>query len=278
MMMATRFLQLNIALFLIIVYIHPTFARDDFAMTSDMNTIPSKIESNDAQKAFEVIQSIVEEHPHNMLIQQQASALLDIISNTNRQQRIANEIEKAYQEIQGILNFEITREGSDLANGFPEPGPLGEIQIKEYPKYRMAVAEKGWFQFSTFYTLFNHIQNNDIAMTIPVEMKYEEQPNDVDNVDMGFIYENPDTGKPQKDGSVVVRDFPPIKVVTVGLKGSRNDSDIHSAAKTLKQWLNVIHPEYEIAGKLRVMAYNSPRIPREKNYYEVQYPIVELEK
>jgi hypothetical protein len=31
--------------------------------------------------------------------------------------------------------------------------------------------------------------------------------------------------------------------------------------------------KYEIAGPLRVMGYNSPFVPQEKNFFEVQIPL-----
>ncbi len=63
-----------------------------------------------------------------------------------------------------------------LPKGFPQPGPLDEVIIKDYPSYRMALVEAkqpdGAEMDSLFRPLFNHISREDIAMTAPVEMTY----------------------------------------------------------------------------------------------------------
>ena len=73
----------------------------------------------------------------------------------------------------GDLAFEPIME-APLPVGFPAPVPAGEIAVIEYPRYRLARAGMKGGQNGTFFTLFRHIQSNDIPMTAPVEMTMDE--------------------------------------------------------------------------------------------------------
>jgi hypothetical protein len=62
-----------------------------------------------------------------------------------------------------------------LPEGFPAPGPIGKVVIKEYPAYRAArtaPADSTAGQNEMFWPLFQHIKRNEIAMTAPVEMEF----------------------------------------------------------------------------------------------------------
>ena len=58
-----------------------------------------------------------------------------------------------------------------LPEGFPGPGPLGRVVVKNYPKYRAARVEGG----NSFWTLFQHIKRNDVQMTAPVAQMSDEE-------------------------------------------------------------------------------------------------------
>jgi hypothetical protein len=45
------------------------------------------------------------------------------------------------------------------------------------------------------------------------------------------------------------------------------------AREKLMAWLNQRTGEYVVAGHLRVMGYNSPFVPRDKSFFEVQIPV-----
>ena len=68
-----------------------------------------------------------------------------------------------------------------LPERWPELTPIGKVEVKTYPDYRAATvtsvhpadAEVG----PMFMTLFDHIKQNDIAMTAPVDMGYEAVAN-----------------------------------------------------------------------------------------------------
>ena len=57
-----------------------------------------------------------------------------------------------------------------LPEGFPQPGPVGSVIVKEYPAYRLARTRAGGGDGGMFMRLFRHIERNDVKMTAPVEM------------------------------------------------------------------------------------------------------------
>ena len=159
---------------------------------------------------------------------------------------------------------------AEMPQGYPAPGPLGEIRVKEYPAYRMAVAKGGG---SAFWSLFQHIKRNEIAMTAPVEMTYGDAQSDRPaEQTMAFLYGDPEMGETGMEGNVEVVDAQPVKVVSFGLNGPRADTKIQQARDQLMTWL-AEHEQYEVAGPLRLLGYNSPFVPRDRQYWEVQIPI-----
>ena len=103
-------------------------------------------------------------------------------------------LRNALEAWRGVLRFRMIRE-APLPEGYPEPGPVGQITIKRYPACRLArtpVADgrpNGREQGNAFMTLFRHIQKNEIAMTAPVEMTYHAQPAaEPVETQMAFLY------------------------------------------------------------------------------------------
>ena len=76
----------------------------------------------------------------------------------------------------GCMSFKkpFAFESAPTPDGWPHRTPIGEVQVKEYPEYREAVADGGEVE-PVFRTLFNHIKDNDIAMTAPVDMSYDAE-------------------------------------------------------------------------------------------------------
>src|SRR2546421_10092804 len=72
------------------------------------------------------------------------------------------------------LPWWVASPSAPLPRGFPAPGPLGEVAIKEYPAYRAAVArgDEKSSDGKLFYPLFNHIEQHNIAMSSPVALTY----------------------------------------------------------------------------------------------------------
>jgi hypothetical protein len=159
---------------------------------------------------------------------------------------------------------------AEMPLGFPKYTPVGRIEVKQYPTYRKATASG----MAEFWTLFNHIKQNRLPMTAPVEMDYGDPkaPQPVDQ-SMSFLYQKADQGTPGKQGSVVVSDVPAMTVVSIGCLGNRTTTSVAEARGKLVDFLARHRGEYTAAGPVRVMGYNSPFVPRDKNFFEVQIPI-----
>lgn len=196
------------------------------------------------------------------------------------------------------LAFEPRKE-ADLPKGFPPPGPVGEVVVKDYPAYRAArtsMAAAG--QNGAFRVLFNHIQSHDIPMTAPVEMTYRREADgkaapqgpttkpttepvatkpadgagDLAPAAMAFLYATTDVGKGGKDGDVDVVDVPALTVVSVGVRGSYTAERMAGALKRVDAWL-ARHKEYSADGPPRYLGYNSPFNLPWMLYGEVQVPV-----
>jgi hypothetical protein len=130
--------------------------------------------------------------------------------------------------------------------GFPGHTPVGTVEIKKYPAYRKAQASGG----DAFWKLFTHIKNNDIAMTAPVEMTFQsEGPPVGQERAMAFLYSSVELGQAGTQGPVDAR-----------------------ATERLRIWLTE-HEAYRQAGPVRIMGYNSPFVPPERQFFEVQIPV-----
>jgi effector-binding domain-containing protein len=161
-----------------------------------------------------------------------------------------------------------------LPQGWPELTPVDEIQVKQYPVYRAAVIDDGTdgTQGNMFRPLFNHIQREDIAMTAPVEMTYDNDQ----QASMAFLYRTPDmgtTGSDEADQRVVVKDIEPQTAVSIGVRGSYSKEHFDEALTKLNNWLDENSDAWQQAGEPRYLGYNSPFVPWFMRYGEVQIPI-----
>ena len=104
----------------------------------------------------------------------------------------------------------------EMPKGFPAYTPLGQVEIKHYPAYRKASASGP----AEFWALFQHIKQNNVTMTAPVEMDYGD-PRTAKSKErsMSFLYERPDQGSTGRQGSVAVIDVPAMTVVSIGCRG-----------------------------------------------------------
>ena len=161
-----------------------------------------------------------------------------------------------------------------LPEGFPAAGPVNEVIVKTYPAHRLARVRAEGGSNGMFMKLFRHIERNEIAMTAPVEMSWQQAAGK-EPVAMAFLYAKPSigaAGADPEDQRVVVEDIPEIKVVSIGLRGSYDKSTFDRGATRLEAWLKE-HPEWKAAGDLRTLAYNSPFVPGLVKYSEAQIPI-----
>ena len=166
---------------------------------------------------------------------------------------------------------------ANLPVGFPQPGPINEVVIKDYPAYRLAKVASSGKENGMFMQLFRHIERNEIAMTAPVEMSWHAEDGTLAKTPetMAFLYAAPTIGQAggdPKDPQVVVDDIQPIKVVSIALRGSYDATTFERGYKQLQAWL-AEHPEWVAEGEPRTMAYNSPFVPGFAKVSEVQIVI-----
>ena len=119
-----------------------------------------------------------------------------------------------------------------------------------------------------FRTLFNHIKKNDIKMTAPVEMTFDDRGES----SMAFLYRAADLGKLGKDGDVQVVDIPANTVLSIAVRGDYSKDNWEVNVVKLNEWLDE-HEEWEASGLPRYFGFNSPFVPKFLRYGEIQIPI-----
>ena len=148
--------------------------------------------------------------------------------------------------------------------GFPKPGPVDMVVMKEYPRYRAARAQGG----GSFMTLFGHISRNKVEMTAPVEMTMDDG---MDAMDMAFLYGSTDLGRTGRDGAVEVLDVPPVTVLSIGMRGEPNDESLRAAKAAIEARMRA--EGLVQAGPWRRLGYNSPMVPNGRRFSEIQVPV-----
>jgi len=204
--------------------------------------------------------------------------LADAVTRAQQQPTETAMIARMRQELEWAresLTFVPVDEG-ELPQGFPEITPVNVIEVKTYPAYRIARAGMTNGNNGTFMRLFGHIRRNDIAMTVPVEINYESTGAGADQESMAFLYRRPEmgsTGADPADDLVEVVDVPAGTFVSIGCRGNTGRSELDFAVKRLEEWLATQGAEYEAAGAMRTMSYNSPFVLPFNRYFEVQIPV-----
>lgn len=166
---------------------------------------------------------------------------------------------------------------AELPAGVPGFAVLDEIEIRTYPTYRMVKTAMKGGSMGAFWPLFNHIKDNEIAMTTPVQVDYAEDGERQREASMAFLYGSPELGPLRKDGAVEVVDVPPLTVLTLGSRGYDRKSRVEELRTRMDAWLTN-HPEWQAAGPMRTMGYNSPSVAGNRRYFEVQIPIAPAKK
>jgi hypothetical protein len=165
---------------------------------------------------------------------------------------------------------------ASLPAGWPDATPVGKVQVKEYPAYRAAtvrdVQVEGSGQGPMFRELFQHIKDNDIPMTAPVEIGYDSDSAS-QMVSMAFLYRSPDQGKTGEDGVVEVGDFGAQTMASLGMRGGYTTTRIEKYIVKLQAWLTDHADEWESMGPPRLLGYNSPFVPGFMRYGELQIPV-----
>ena len=184
----------------------------------------------------------------------------------------ADTLRAALLETLVILTFKPKVE-APVPAGFPAPSPVGVVEIKKLPVYRMAKVANSGLGGNNFFTLFNHIKKNKIEMTAPVEMTMAEKNGKYTESSMAFLYQETTLGKVGPQGNIAVLDTTECMVASIGMRGSPSSENIESARRWLIEKIKSAPEAYEIAGELKVMGYNSPFMPEKLRYYEVQLPL-----
>lgn len=165
-----------------------------------------------------------------------------------------------------------------LPFGYPPPTPPGAIDLKTYPRVRLAEVsgtehpDRGMNR--TFWPLFNHIKKHDIAMTSPVEVSYQgmEPEGQPESWSMAFLYRTPELNEVGQEGSVTVRDADPMTVVAVGLRGQYTLARAQDGMSQIESWL-ADNPQWKPAGEWRSLYYNGPMLFSWNKWAEVQMPV-----
>ncbi len=177
------------------------------------------------------------------------------------------------------LRFQPVME-AEMPADFPAYRALGEIELREYPTYRMARATmrgRG-ATMGSFWTLFQHIQKNDIAMTAPVQVDYVVTEQGEREGSMAFLYGSPEVGPAGTAGKVEVVDVPKVTVLSIGARGSDTAARIEEMSQRMRDFVAANATTWEVAGPIRTMGYNGPSVRGDKRYFEVQLPVRKVEK
>ncbi|KAA3611683.1 MAG: hypothetical protein DWQ01_06260 [Planctomycetota bacterium] len=168
--------------------------------------------------------------------------------------------------LQGDLRFELQSE-SETPEGFPGITPVGELMLLQYPAYRMAKTAIPSGSNRGFWKLFRHIESNDIAMTAPVQMDYK-----AGSSTMAFLYRTPNLGPTGQQKEVEVVDVAATTCLSIGHRGYPSPERWQQAKSRMRAWLQN-QSQWRQSGDWRLMEYNSPWVPEEARFFEIQLPV-----
>ncbi len=169
-----------------------------------------------------------------------------------------------------------------LPVGFPAPTAPDKIEIKQYPAYRAAtyrysgnLSEAGNQAFSY---LFQHISNNNISMTAPVETRYPlstlESNEKTGEATVSFLYRSTDIYPQEIAANITVEDIPAMTVVSLGLMGGYSYESYQQGLEKLKNWL-AENSTYQMVGQPRRLFYDGPYKPDATKRSEIQIPVTQ---
>ena len=162
---------------------------------------------------------------------------------------------------------------AELPKGFPKPLAVDELELREYPAYRMVRTQMRGGSFSAFWPLFRHIESNGIAMTTPVQMDWQGDESRSRPVQMAFLYGDPGIEPKDTAKGVEVIEVPAMTVLSLGAIGDDRRDRVATMHERLQTFLSAPGCRFEAAGTLRTMGYNSPMTPKDQRYFEVQLPV-----
>lgn len=263
----------------------PVYAFENQAQSQELamklrNVIDDANKTKDASRRLELLKSGADQAfdscKENLMVREIISKSLQESAKVESVATKADIIRTALLETLVILTFKPKVE-APVPAGFPAPTPVGVVEIKKLPVYRMAKVANGGGNGS-FFTLFNHIKKNNIEMTAPVEMTMAEKNGKFTESSMAFLYQQTTLGKTGPQGNVAVLDTTESLVASIGMIGSPSTTALDSAKRWLLEKIKASSQPYEVVGELRVMGYNSPFMPEKLRYYEVQLALKANEK
>ena len=263
----------------------PVYAFENQAQSQELamklrNVIDDANKTKDASRRFELLKSgadqAIDSCKENLMVREIISKSLQESAKVESVATKADMIRTALLETLVILTFKPKVE-APVPAGFPAPTPVGVVEIKKLPVYRMAKVANGGGNGS-FFTLFNHIKKNNIEMTAPVEMTMAEKNGKFTESSMAFLNQQTTLGKTGPQGNVAVLDTTESLVASIGMIGSPSTAALDSAKRWLLEKIKASSQPYEVVGELRVMGYNSPFMPEKLRYYEVQLALKANEK
>lgn len=273
------FLYLCIFMFIHMFISQPTYAFENQAQSLEAANLRVAIDEanklKDPKQRFDLLKAasdkILASCKDNMMVRDLLSKATKDISKIEDIAKRADTLRAALLEALVILTFK-PRVEAPVPAGFPAPTPVGVVEIKKLPVYRMAKVNNTGGG-NNFFTLFNHIKKNSIEMTAPVEMTMAEKNGKFAESSMAFLYQETTLGKVGPQGNIAVLDTKECMVASIGMRGSPNSDALESAKRWLLEKIKNASETYEIAGELKVMGYNSPFMPEKLRYYEVQLPL-----
>lgn len=187
----------------------------------------------------------------------------------------------------GVLLFgAYSAASAPLPEGFPDPSPEGQIEIKYYPAYRAATVQMtGNLEYAPsrgFSPLFRHISSNDISMTAPVETRYPvttlaQEASQEGEAAVSFLYRSLDIVPQDVALGIQIEDVPAMTVVSIGTRGRYSLETYQASLERIQQWL-AAHPEYEVVGQPRRFFYDGPFLPDALKRSDVQIPVQPVER
>jgi hypothetical protein len=91
-------------------------------------------------------------------------------------------------------------------------------------------------------------------------------------VRMAFLYGDPATTPKKTADNIEVVEVAAMTALSIGQIGDDRRERVEQLRERLHAFL-AAHPEWEVAGPLRTMGYNSPMVSRDRRYFEVQLPV-----
>ena len=271
-----RFIYLSIIMFVQMFISYPTYAFENSTQTLEAANLRTAIDEankiKDPKQRLDLLKTasdkILASCKDNMMVRDILSKATKDVSKIEDIAKQADTLRAGLLEALVILTFKPKVE-APVPAGFPAPTPVGVVEIKKLPVYRMAKVNNTGGG-NNFFTLFNHIKKNNIEMTAPVEMTMAEKNGKYTESSMAFLYQETTLGKVGPQGNIAVLDTKECMVASIGMRGSPTAEAIESAKRWLIEKIKTAPEAYEIEGELKVMGYNSPFMPEKLRYYEVQ--------